>query len=234
MLAEDKSEETHEPANETGNNENNGDEDDRKTLMNELDDYIEELESLFGDLRRTRSEQGQGAVLNGAEKARYEAILCSTQKLLEIINFEIFYSDSKVNRYGYFQEYTKYRDEYKELCCAFSSIKLENSNNGILCESGVNANGTSNVPPGGFLDTIGFNGAGAVLDENNKKSVGYLKQGKRLLEEANQYGQQVLLNLSTQREQLKGAEKKVDAISHALEDSSLILDKMTKWWHKLV
>ncbi|KAH7647257.1 hypothetical protein FG379_002400 [Cryptosporidium bovis] len=228
--------------NETKKDEADGNDDECEnnkeiTSMDLLDDYIEELKSLFGDLRRIKGECEQKAVITNNGKAMYEAILNSVQKLLEIVHFEIFYSDSKLNKYGYFQEYTRYKEEYRELCCIFSTLRVDNnSNNNNINKLGKDVNEKdSTLSPGNlFVDETGnFNGK-TITDENNKKSLEYLRQGRRLLEETNQYGQQVLLNLNTQREQLKEAEKKVNTISHTLEDSSLILDRMTKWWHKLI
>ncbi|KAF7458099.1 Snare region anchored in the vesicle membrane C-terminus family protein [Cryptosporidium felis] len=191
-----------------------------------LSEYFQEMQSLIQELSQGMDEiAGNQAGLSKQAYGKYQALLISAQRMLEIIYFEIHVNESKTSHYQSFQTYLKHKDELLHLNDFFSKLKppRESDSHCTFHESAL---------PVGLLHGPASNGQGKNLRMESKRN--YLVQGERLLEETNRYSQQILLNLNTQREQLTGTENRINAISKTLQDSTHILDKMTKWWHKIV
>ncbi|KAH8583282.1 vesicle transport through interaction with t-SNAREs 1A-like [Cryptosporidium sp. chipmunk genotype I] len=203
-----------------------------------LSEYFQELSSLIDELKHGKKIfQEEKVKYTEQEKAKYQALIFSSQRMLEIIFFEIHFNESNTRNYQDFQNYLKYKEDLSQIYHDFSkllfSIESDNKNKEI-----------SNLPSKEVnLDSL-LDNTNLIVDKNkayiehNMKEKTtkdyYLLQSKRLLEETNQYSQQILLNLNTQKEQLIGTDNKITNISKNIQDSSLLLDKMTKWWHQLI
>ncbi|KAK9173137.1 Snare region anchored in the vesicle membrane C-terminus family protein [Cryptosporidium meleagridis] len=198
-----------------------------------LSEYFQELSSLIEELKQGKEIfQQNKAKYTEKEKAKYHALILSSQKLLEIIYFEIHISESNTRNYQDFQNYIKYKENLSELYQDFSKFAVftesDNKNEEILIPNSSSKKDTNS-------DSSLNNDL--LLEKNIKEKTSkdyYLIQSKRLLEETNQYSQQILLNLNTQKEQLTSTDNKMGNISKNLQDSSLLIDKMTKWWHQLI
>ncbi|OII72216.1 uncharacterized protein cubi_01549 [Cryptosporidium ubiquitum] len=205
-----------------------------------LNKYFEELSSLIEELKKEKNRIQEGMnKYTEQEKAKCYALILSSQRMLEIIYFEIHFSESNTRNYQDFQNYLKYKENLSQINEDFSKFTVffdpnKDSKNEDKTEE------TSNLP---FKDVISHSSLEVNIKDNKlyhhqimeeKSQDYYLLQSKRLLEETNQYSQQVLLNLNTQKEQLMGTDNKIKSISKNIQDSSLILDKMTKWWHQFI
>lgn len=207
-----------------------------------LSEYFKELSSLIGELKEKRKVIREESVdYTEQEKAKCHALILSAQKMLEIVYFEIHYSDSNTRNYQDFQDYLKYKEvlfsmneDFSKLVAVGSEPRLEKD--GDLEETSDAARkGIVSRAEAALTSALDADGKASSLQNMQEKAQShYLLQSRRLLEETNQYSQQVLLNLNTQKEQLMGTDQRIVNISASLQDSSQILDKMTKWWHKFI
>ncbi|TRY52145.1 Snare region anchored in the vesicle membrane C-terminus [Cryptosporidium tyzzeri] len=207
-----------------------------------LSEYFQELSSLIEELKQGKEIfQQNKAKYTEQEKAKYQALILSSQKLLEIIYFEIHFSESNTRNYQDFQNYIKYKENLSKLYQDFSKfvvfVESDNKNEEILISNPPSKEDTNFDSSLNNNDLLLEKNKEYIFEENiNEKTSKdyYLLQSKRLLEETNQYSQQILLNLNTQKEQLINTDNKMGNISKSLQDSSLLIDKMTKWWNKLI
>lgn len=206
-----------------------------------LNQYFQELSSLIEELIQGKEKIQKGTIkYTEQEKAKYHALIISSQKMLEIIYFEIHYSESNTRNYQDFQNYLKYKKNLSKINKYFSEFTIsvesdkDSKNEDKMKEIFNNST---------YKDVISHSLSEINIKDNElhhqqniqeKTQNHYLLQSKRLLEETNQYSQQVLLNLNTQKEQLIGTNNKITNISKNIQDSSLVLDKMTKWWHQFI
>lgn len=201
-----------------------------------LSEYFKELSSLIGELKQRGESIQEGAVnYTEQEKAKCYALILSAQRMLEIVYFEIHYSDSSTRNYQHFQDYLKYKEilsqvneDFSKLVPVKSELNLTEIANSTRPKTAAKAEASLPLP----LETD--NKGSGLQNMQEKTQSHYLLQSRRLLEETNQYSQQVLLNLNTQKEQLMGTDQKIANISTSLQDSSQILDKMARWWHKFI
>ncbi|OII76331.1 hypothetical protein cand_010890 [Cryptosporidium andersoni] len=203
--------------------------------------YCEELESYLDDSENElKSLENKSIDEINNKKPTFQALISSIKALYSIIEVEIdlMTSDKRSENQ---MKLTKYRQRFNILQEQIESLQLgdldmlniiPNTKSELITDKNLSIKTHYNTRRQSNNKVIPLHSN--IQNKDSKLVEEYLLQSRRLLEETDRYGQQVLMNLNTQREQLQGSNNRLYKISQTLESSSQVLDKMTKWWYKLI
>lgn len=172
-----------------------------------LDDYVAEFRSLHTELQRLLDNAGVG---NGSQ-AEIESKMRELKDCLGALEMELR-SMSPAQRSSYFNQIQKCRDEFAALQrrCLLSTSRAQ--------ETSAATERTR---------------CGHALEKLNSANM-QLENTRKLADETEAVGANVLCNLYMQRESIQRANRHAEQTNASLRESSSLISKMGKWWSGLI